>query len=1131
MNILLIAQCQKRALKETRRILDQFAERKGERTWQTPITKAGLNTLRTLLRKRARRNTAVACHWIRSKDHSELLWIVGNASRFNDNGTVPTNITRRDILRQEDENNWHALDQIRWLASMAALFHDVGKATDAFQQRLRGQREGRNRYRHEWISLRLLEAFVGQDDDSQWLQRLASAEGCQPQHWLKTLRRDGIDPLDATSDARTPFRCLPPLAQAIGWLIVSHHRLPLKPSIDDKGVQQWLGKNELGWQNELTQGLANVSAAWNEVELRESLEDLPPWWQCSRGLPVGEKLWHKRAIRLVTQAFKANWWNSRETPPPLDSPYVMHLARLCLMMADHHYSSLRIGKSDHFVAKTLYANTQSSQPPWPETPHSIPNQTLLDHLLGVTRCTGEIVHRLPSLLSGLRGITQHRRFRQRSREARFKWQDKAFDLASTLQARSEQQGFFGINMASTGCGKTLANGRIMYALGHPRRGARFTIALGLRTLTLQTGESYRKHMQLSEHDLAIRVGGSAQMAMYEHMQNDQESPSGSSSDTSLLDDDSVIDHTDSTDSHPLLTTFLHDPKAQQFVSAPIMVCTIDHLMPATESLRGGRQIAPMLRLMTSDLILDEPDDFGIEDLPALTRLVYWTGLLGSRVLLSSATLPPTLIQGLYEAYYAGRTQFQRHQGDPSAPQAICCAWFDEQDHSTKECADPRMFKEQHNIFAKQRTHFLAEQTQILRTGRVAPLENITSRSEDTLYAQLCDALLSEARTLHEAHHSVSTQGQRVSFGLIRLANINPLVAIAKQLFTHQPYQDMHIHLCVYHSQFPLLMRSRKEQMLDSVLDRHNAKAVFNHPSVAPLLAKSPDKEHLFIVLGSPVTEVGRDHDYDWAIVEPSSVRSIIQLAGRIQRHRCVPPSTPNVVLLNRNLSTLKHGDKAASFMRPGFETKTYWCLPKHQLDQGLLPKGLLEHIDARPRLCHPRLRGQLPGAACYLYPDDTLNSLEHQRIGYTMLAHFQKRYSPPIPAGAFSCHDTPSALLTGVLQQHQPFRKQTGKQVDLALVVTDDDNAEQLRRIEPQPGRQPHLYVPVERSMQRVSLELAHGIDAWGDSDYLSALETLADEMEMSNEACSKRFGIISLRELDTGERWAYHPVLGFSKD
>jgi CRISPR-associated endonuclease/helicase Cas3 len=50
MNVLFVAQCTKRALTETRRILDQFAERRGERTWQTPITQAGLDTVRKLLR-------------------------------------------------------------------------------------------------------------------------------------------------------------------------------------------------------------------------------------------------------------------------------------------------------------------------------------------------------------------------------------------------------------------------------------------------------------------------------------------------------------------------------------------------------------------------------------------------------------------------------------------------------------------------------------------------------------------------------------------------------------------------------------------------------------------------------------------------------------------------------------------------------------------------------------------------------------------------------------------------------------------------------------------------------------------------------------------------------------------------
>ena len=99
MNILLVSQCDKRALTETRRILDQFAERRGDRTWQTPITQDGLDTLRQLLRKTARKNTAVACHWIRGLDHSELLWTVGDASSFNSQGAVPTNTTMKDADR------------------------------------------------------------------------------------------------------------------------------------------------------------------------------------------------------------------------------------------------------------------------------------------------------------------------------------------------------------------------------------------------------------------------------------------------------------------------------------------------------------------------------------------------------------------------------------------------------------------------------------------------------------------------------------------------------------------------------------------------------------------------------------------------------------------------------------------------------------------------------------------------------------------------------------------------------------------------------------------------------------------------------------------------------------------------
>ena len=58
MNILLISQCSKNALDRTRQILDQFAERRGDRTWQTAITQQGLDTLRRLLRQSARKRSS-----------------------------------------------------------------------------------------------------------------------------------------------------------------------------------------------------------------------------------------------------------------------------------------------------------------------------------------------------------------------------------------------------------------------------------------------------------------------------------------------------------------------------------------------------------------------------------------------------------------------------------------------------------------------------------------------------------------------------------------------------------------------------------------------------------------------------------------------------------------------------------------------------------------------------------------------------------------------------------------------------------------------------------------------------------------------------------------------------------------
>lgn len=1105
MNVLLVSQCRKNALKETRRILDQFAERRGERTWQTPITKAGLDTLRKMLRKNARKNSAIACHWIRGQNHSELLWIVGDGSQFNFRGAVPTNTTKNDVLRRADENDWHTLADIHLLGALAALFHDFGKACQAFQDKLKGRNAERNRYRHEWISLRLLQAFVGQDEDAAWLARLHDADTIDEAAWLKALRRDGLDDREPL-----PLAVLPPLARAIGWLIISHHRLPVHPAYRD-GDQRPIGA-KAGVSSAALPALPDrIDAAWNEIAPTPDTKLDRPYWRFPDGLPSRSKPWRQRARRTARQALerlphmRSDW---------LAETYVMHLARLCLMLADHHYSSLsdRAAQTPTLGDKdfALYANTDK---------HGELAQPLDDHLLGVTRAVGEIAHRLPDMVAALPRIARHKGFRKRSSNRAFRWQDRAFDLAASIRDRSSAQGFFGVNMASTGCGKTLANGRILYALADPDRGARFTVALGLRTLTLQTGDAYARHMSLGADDLAVCVGGQASRQLHAERQAALDA-GGSASIASLLDDESYVRFDGRIDEHPLLSKVVASAQARKLIAAPVAVCTIDHIMPATESLRGGSQIAPMLRLMGADLVLDEPDDFDMADLPALTRLVYWAGLLGSRVLLSSATLAPALLEGLFDAYRAGRTEYQKNRGAPDQPVDICCAWFDEFDRDQQDCTERSGFAEHHERFARRRAQRLAD-AQVRRRGEIVPVDIRVAQKIDALRSDFAGIIRQHALALHARHGETDAYSdKRVSFGLIRMANIGALVDVARALYALDAPTDTRVHLCVYHSQFPLLVRSRLEQVLDTVLDRHDERAVFDQPVVRAALDAHDESDQVFIVLGSPVTEVGRDHDYDWAVVEPSSMRSIIQLAGRVRRHRSKPVDTPNVALLDTNLKALEYPDRAA-FHRPGFETDDDYRLSAHRLSE-LLETHEYDPIDARPRLL---AREPLDAAR-------RLADLEHQRIRDALIhkpkPNRRRRGGSGIPRlAAYSVHVSPVLLTTGVLSQEQRFREQTRAQIDLVLLPDEDETDYVLMQREISRRGEVTEAVIEERNHRMPDNTLqAERVSPWATRDYLTLLAEYAEDHDEPLEICARRVGQLSLNDADHG--WVSHSSLGF---
>ena len=420
MNVLFVSQCSGRALTETRRILDQFAERRGERSWHTPITWEGLKTVHKLLRGKARKNSAVACFWIH-RDRNELLWIVGNAGQFNAQGATPTNTTTRDLVRSRDENDWRHGEVIRQLAAMAALFHDFGKANAAFQKKLADSRKGkkaiREAYRHEWVSLRLFVALVGDaKDDLEWLQRLADKQS-DLSDWQGRLSRDGIDDFSPSA----PLQNLPTLARALGWLIVCHHRLPVP---DNYSALRSVGEGHL-------KKIENyITATWCGADINAGNADKKKCWSFDHGLPLDSDHWRKHAARVATALLHLDGSIVKDW---LDHPQVMHLARLALILADHHYSSqpshARYGEREF----PLYANTDKD---------GQLKQRLDEHLIGVGIHASRIVRTLPRMVHALPRIARHRGFRQRTRNANFHWQNRAFDLAEGLRRKNRTARLF-----------------------------------------------------------------------------------------------------------------------------------------------------------------------------------------------------------------------------------------------------------------------------------------------------------------------------------------------------------------------------------------------------------------------------------------------------------------------------------------------------------------------------------------------------------------------------------------------------------------------------------------------------------------------------------------------------------------
>lgn len=806
---------------------------------------------------------------------------------------------------------------LKHIVKLAALFHDLGKSIDGFQNNLVENKTKISVVRHELISAILIQPLLDMDENEsfslfltekkvkEYFQKIAIP------HYLEFVEelKEYCNYINSNDEYLNVQQILNnycsisnkllsksfwkthPLIQSLIFLVLSHHKLPGGKFSKGTKSRRNTSKNSISLISESMAPYFHI-AKLDSVDEFYAINGDPIWnfseWQSSVSNCFNE-------LKQFASIFSFNIISDEDFFSDL-----AYLARPSLVFADYKESaSKKVNKI--YKKNILYANTIEISK---ET--NVLGDTLINHLIKVANTSEEIFNEIACKKTSCYKQSLSIPFFEQPKQltnpsilpenSPFYWQNA---ITSKLkQSEIANCGFFGSLISKTGAGKTKAAPQIMLATGAT---ARFNIALGMRTLTLQTHKSYLSSLiGFNEHQVSLMIGSGA---ITENI-------------NSKFDIDCEIISKEKTNfKHPLSSIFMNS-KQLNMINSPISVMTIDHLINAT-NLRSSFHCTVLLEVMCSDLILDEIDDYSAEDLVAVGKLVYLTGYYGRKVIISSATSSTTMISSLQNAYLKGYKQFQdRYQ---YIPEPIIAYMSHEAPYITfanKENNEQKYLDFLNNLVTK---------TDMSKTKHKLKIVQIAKDSWKESILAACIKLSN--------YWNTCVNGINVSMGFVRFNNVDNSRKFASYLLetdfdkTNDIFSNMNNYLFKiqnYHSKLDNATRTLLERSLNMILDRNGD--LFNEREQiinAVNEAKKQNKSNVIIIISTTnIQETGRDHCYDWAICEPQTDKSLIQSSGRVWRHRrhLSTGHLSNIALLSRPLRSFKNFEQCWCY--PGIETKS-----------------------------------------------------------------------------------------------------------------------------------------------------------------------------------------------------------------